>query len=92
VEPEKLRSRQVAIDVALSEFFREASVLVGVFGPLDPILKGDRITAIGMVAVLGATVALFLVGLFFTIRSGGERWAAKLQFSLICSRWPLSLS
>jgi hypothetical protein len=54
---------------AIGEFFREAGVLVGVFGSLDPMLRGGHL-GFGWVARVGAvTISLFLVGLYFTIKA-----------------------
>jgi len=54
---------------ALGDLFREAAVLIGVFGSLDPILRGNRFGLSWMATVGGVTICLFLIGLYFTMRA-----------------------
>jgi membrane associated rhomboid family serine protease len=51
----------------LGELFREAAILIGVFGSLDPILKGNRFQVSWAGIVGGVTISLFLLGLYFTV-------------------------
>ena len=59
----------VVVDRSLGEFFREAAVLVGVFGYLDPIFKGGTIGPAWVALIAVATSSLFLIGLFFEVRA-----------------------
>ena len=63
------RSKRVIIQRSVAEFLREAAVLVGVFGYLDPIFKGNGIAFAWVVGVGGVFTALFLLGLFFEVRA-----------------------
>jgi hypothetical protein len=59
----------VVVQKTIAEFFREAAVLVGVFGYLDRILKGGGAGFGWFAVVTGATIGLFLLGLFFELES-----------------------
>jgi membrane associated rhomboid family serine protease len=60
-------SKKAVVARAIGEFFREAAVLVCVFGYLDPVLNGGDIGGGWVAAVGGATIGLFLLGLVFEI-------------------------
>lgn len=62
-------SSRVIWQRALGELFREAAVLIGVFGSLDPILRGNRFGPSWMATVGGVTICLFLIGLYFTVKA-----------------------
>jgi hypothetical protein len=60
---------------AFSEYLREASVLVGVFGLLDYLLKANPAEVMGrwwIVGTVAFSAVLFLVGLYFEFKSDEE--------------------
>ena len=53
---------------AIGDWFKEASVLVGVFGILDHLLRGTG-SSWWIPGALGISVALFVFGVNFDLRS-----------------------
>jgi hypothetical protein len=66
------RTKSQVIRKALGDYLREASVLVGVFGLLDSLLKsGDPLSAWWIPIALAFSGILFAAGLYFEL--GAER-------------------
>jgi hypothetical protein len=60
---------------AVGEYLREASVLVGVFGLLDYLLKGDPGPAMPwwwVPVALAFSAALFASGVYFEVKAARE--------------------
>ena len=66
------RSQRAVVERSVAEFFREAAVLVGVFGYLDPIFKGGAIRPAWVILIAAATITLFVLGLFFEIKASSS--------------------
>jgi len=57
----------------MGEFFREAAVLIGVFGLLEPLLKEGGISFEAIVVTIGLAMGLFLLALWLTFLSEAHR-------------------
>jgi hypothetical protein len=67
MEIQRSTSVQAIASRSLGGLFHEAAVLIGVFGSLDPVLRGNRFQLSWTAIVAGVTSALFLLGLYFTV-------------------------
>jgi hypothetical protein len=61
--------KEKAVHAGIGAFFREAGVLVGVFGNLDPIVHAGRVSVAWIAGSLGGALVLLLIGLSFEAKA-----------------------
>lgn len=68
VANERFQSNFSRVAEMVSEFFREAAVLVAVFAPLDKVLQAQPLTLRFMLVTIGTATALFVLGVVLEVK------------------------